>query len=474
MRISIFLFNKTRSIKVLHILLLLLMIGSIIRFYKLEYSSLWLDEIYSMIGSDPDATWADVYEYGKMDQPPLFFLLLHGWLKLFGYTDFAGRALTCTFGLLGIVAMYFLGKEVKDEKLGLLASFITSINWFHTSISKEIRFYPLVFLLAALSFLFYLRSIRKSGALDFILYALFTGFLLNTHYYGMAVFVTQIIIFIFVLILFKRNSRFIVVGLISCGVAGLSFWHWLPIITNELNVSSFHATPVNFYFPFTFAWDYIKDPFAFAIYAFCFFLVIRAAYTKAKEKRFEIQHLVIFGWILLSFMIPLLYSIIKVPMLTSKYCTIAVPAIFLVIAYGFTFIRNNRITFYAIALITVSSFVLLFIARPPHKPRRGEDWREVAAHFANSSSTKEVTISQLAWFHKYYFKKNNIEPPVDQNKFDSAKRINEYDQFWLLTNNRYDGTNEFLSEQQQIINTEFNLRDSVIFQQTSAYFYSRK
>lgn len=474
MRILISLFNKTISFKVLHVLVLLLCIGAIIRFFKLEYSGLWLDEIYSMTGSDPNATWADVYEYGKMDQPPLFFILLHGWLKLFGHTDFAGRALTCTYGLLGIVAMYFLGKEVKDEKLGLFASFITTINWFHTSISREIRFYPLVFLLAALSYLFYLRSIKKSGTTNFILYTVFTALLLNTHYYGMAVFVTQVVIFILVLILFKRDSRLIVGGLISGGVAGMSFWHWLPTITTELNVSSFHAKPVGFDFPFNFAWDYIKDPVAFVVYAFCFFLVVRAAYTKAKEKRLETEHLVIFGWILLSFLIPLSYSLIKVPMLTSKYCTIAVPAIFLVIAYGFTFFKSNRITFFTIALITVSGFVLLFIARPPHKPRRGEDWREVAAHFANRGSDKEVTISQLAWFHQYYFRKNSIDPPIDQNKFDSAKRINDYDRFWLLTNSRYDGTNEFLWEQQQIIDREFNLSDSVIFPQTKAFLYARK
>ena len=150
------------------ILLVLLAAGAFIRFFGLEYSSLWLDELYSMLGSDPGKTWTEVYEYSKNDQPPLFFFILHGWLKIFGNTDFAGRSLTCVFGLLGIVVMYFLGKEIKNEKLGILAAFITTINWFHTDISKEIRFYPLVFLLTACSFLFFLRCIKRTRAIDFV------------------------------------------------------------------------------------------------------------------------------------------------------------------------------------------------------------------------------------------------------------------------------------------------------------------
>ena len=109
--------NKAIFLKTETILLILIAAGAFIRFFGLEYSGLWLDEIYSMLGSDPTTTLSDVYEYSKNDQPPLFFFLLHGWLKIFGNTDFAGRSLTCIYGVLGIIVMYFLGKEVKNEKV---------------------------------------------------------------------------------------------------------------------------------------------------------------------------------------------------------------------------------------------------------------------------------------------------------------------------------------------------------------------
>src|SRR5688572_13935881 len=135
--ISIVISNKRFVIKKRYILFLLIIVGAFIRFYKLTDYGLWLDELFSMNGADPATTLAQVYEYSKKDQPPLFFFLLHGWLKVFGYTDFAGRSLTVVLGLLGIPAVYFLGKEFKNANVGLIAAFITAINWFHADISRE-------------------------------------------------------------------------------------------------------------------------------------------------------------------------------------------------------------------------------------------------------------------------------------------------------------------------------------------------
>src|SRR5688572_17181780 len=138
MQISLSLFNRSFSVKVIHVLLVLLLAGAAIRFYKLDYTGLWLDELGSMRIADPSFTLKDLYEISKADQPPATFIILHGWVKLFGYTDLAGRSLTVIYGLLGILAMFFLGREFRGDRLGLLAAFLTTINWFHVGVSVEI------------------------------------------------------------------------------------------------------------------------------------------------------------------------------------------------------------------------------------------------------------------------------------------------------------------------------------------------
>jgi cephalosporin-C deacetylase-like acetyl esterase len=120
---------------------------------------------------------------------------------------------------------------------------------------------------------------------------------------------------------------------------------------------------------------------------------------------------------------------------------------------------------------------MLFIARPPYKPRRGEDWREVATYFSNHSSKDEIIFSQLAWFHTYYFTKTDHAVPVDQNVSSFEDIVNPSDQLWLMKNNRYTGgwpVNGLRPEQQLKIDNEFVLEDSVTFKQTTAYFYKRK
>src|SRR5688500_1682680 len=94
--------RKEYKINAYYLLLIVVLAGAFIRFYGLGYASLWLDEIYSMIGSDPQKSWGEIYEYSKRDQPPLFFILLNLWLKVFGYSDVAGRAITCVYGVPGI------------------------------------------------------------------------------------------------------------------------------------------------------------------------------------------------------------------------------------------------------------------------------------------------------------------------------------------------------------------------------------
>src|SRR3954470_1786632 len=78
------LFNSSCSARSLYLLLLLLAVGTAIRFYKLDYSGLWLDEIFSMEEADPGTSLATVYDSIKKDQPPVYFFALHAYLKWFG------------------------------------------------------------------------------------------------------------------------------------------------------------------------------------------------------------------------------------------------------------------------------------------------------------------------------------------------------------------------------------------------------
>src|SRR6185503_270051 len=145
-----------------HVLAGVILLGAALRLYHLDYQSLWLDELHSIIPTDPNNSLLSIIEYSKKDQPPLFFIYIHYAFTLFGYNELVGRMASAFLGLLGIVVIYFLGKECEGKAVGLFAASLTAISYYHIYYSQELRFYSMSFLFSALSYLFFIRAFKRS------------------------------------------------------------------------------------------------------------------------------------------------------------------------------------------------------------------------------------------------------------------------------------------------------------------------
>src|SRR4051812_4022979 len=94
----------------------LVVAGAFLRFFKLDFQSLWLDELYTVVPTAPDTTIRALVEYCKSDQPPLYFLYTNALFHLFGYSETIARAAAAIIGVAGILAMFFLGAQVRDSR----------------------------------------------------------------------------------------------------------------------------------------------------------------------------------------------------------------------------------------------------------------------------------------------------------------------------------------------------------------------
>ncbi len=65
--------------------------------------------------------------YPFFPHPPLFFMILGSMLWVFGNSLMVLRALVVVYGLCTTVLLYFLGKELFDSRVGLLASFLYAV-----------------------------------------------------------------------------------------------------------------------------------------------------------------------------------------------------------------------------------------------------------------------------------------------------------------------------------------------------------
>lgn len=432
--LSVTILGRKYKAKAILVLMVIVAIGIFLRFYKLDFQSLWYDEIHSMNGSDPDQSIREVIEYSRTDQPPFFFLLLHFWLKLFSFTDLAGRAFSAVAGCLGIVAMYFLGREIKDENTGIISALLTAVNYFHVSYSQEVRFYSLLFLITQLSFLYFIRSLKQPKGKNFIGYILFTTLTVYTHYYGLVVLASQGLIFLFLLIARKGSSRLFIYGVASGTAICILILPWVPQIVSDAS-SPFWIEQVSFpkFLPAYF-YNYFRD--ATLFYAFSllglYFIIHHIRLRIKQAEKLPLPVLILILWIILGYGIPYFYSIIKAPMMIVRYTIVVLPAILITLSLALTSIAS-RWRFFAIITLTLLSIRTLFFVQDYYSTIRKEQWREVAEEVIKENRVSVVIFSYYAWHYNYYFKsKKSRYRVIHPSSVNYEEAIRTVDYIWLL------------------------------------------
>lgn len=161
-------------------LLLLLGLGLATRLHQLARQGFWIDEGFSvaLAGLSP----AGIIAGTAADQhPPLYYLLLHGWLGLAGRSEFAVCFLSVAAGVLALAVLYAIGRRLSSARLGLWSVLLLVFSPIHIQYSQEARMYALLALLGLLSVYTLLRWLERPSLGMGALYVLCTAAALYTH-----------------------------------------------------------------------------------------------------------------------------------------------------------------------------------------------------------------------------------------------------------------------------------------------------
>ena len=96
--------------------------------------------------------------------PPLAYLAFNLWLRVAGDSEFAARFLSVLAGVLGVAAVYALGRVWGGRTLGLVAALLMALNPFHVWHSQDARNYALWAAISALAVWLMLRALRRGTA----------------------------------------------------------------------------------------------------------------------------------------------------------------------------------------------------------------------------------------------------------------------------------------------------------------------
>lgn len=118
--------------------------------------------------------------------PPLFYIVDWFSVHLLGFTNFAQRLPAVIFGVLTIPAAYLLGKELRDETLGMLGAAVITIAgtmWYYSQFGRG---YTMVGLLFTLTLVYYIRILRgDTSTRTWALYGLLASACVWTHLYAL-------------------------------------------------------------------------------------------------------------------------------------------------------------------------------------------------------------------------------------------------------------------------------------------------
>ena len=112
--------------------------------------------------ADPEAS-AVVHFSGHGLETPGYYLMLKGWMALFGPGEFAVRLLSAVLGMVSVYLVFLVGARLFGPWVGLAAAGLAAINPLLVWLSQEVRMYMPAATLALGSTYCLLRALDRNG-----------------------------------------------------------------------------------------------------------------------------------------------------------------------------------------------------------------------------------------------------------------------------------------------------------------------
>lgn len=343
----------------------------------LDHRSLWLDELFTIDFAAPDASLHDALtERMATDRsPPLYYILVHLWMALFGNSAVALRSVNLIgIGVLAVAMVYSRTRPwVGHAWLPFWLLALTSrFSW---DFLTEGRAYFLLFSGAALlsvqlGELIYSMETGTPVSRRLLGFIALTAFLLGgLHYFGL-LFAGSAILILFVFALHKRYrpgvTAFAVTGGVMLAAAAAWILHTMPKI----------KVPPSGRFWLDF--DPPKAVSDFIIYTFSSNLVLLALMGVAAYgawrilfKEMPVKGLIALG--LVTFGVTLIISL-KQPLLFYRYLIVLAPPLLMIVARLLALAPQRWVLPAALVSALVISLPVAIVKSLPSR----EDWRSAA------------------------------------------------------------------------------------------------
>jgi 4-amino-4-deoxy-L-arabinose transferase-like glycosyltransferase len=172
--------NTTQKLIILGLTLL----AFLLRAYRLDFQSYWIDEGWTVFFAhlSLDKMWYLLQTTEIV--PPFYHPSTIYWIRLVGDSEYALRFYSLIFGVVAVPFTYRLGKDLGDNRLGLILALLMAVSPYQIWHSQDARMYTILTAASAMSMWGFVNIWQQGGWRWWLVYVVGTEWAMLTHYHG--------------------------------------------------------------------------------------------------------------------------------------------------------------------------------------------------------------------------------------------------------------------------------------------------
>lgn len=391
----------------------LVVIGAVLRFLFLTRKAFWYDE-----GVSVQIARLDWYNFARLlwrreGNMSLYYLLLRAWLH-FGHSEFFIRTLSVLPSAATIPVLYWLGRQLFDRRIALIAATILTFNAYDIRYAQEARSYSLFVFLSTLSSAFFIEFLRQPSQRSRIGHIVTSILAVYAHFYAGLLIITQW--------LSLRLLEPTKLGKNSPPSDAKKNWPWIVTLVSPviLFVGTTGAGPLS----------WIKRPGLKEIYEYyeqllgnggiplllAYLFACVAALVPVGRRSFQ-RHAAWDAWryqfLLLWIFFPLVFTVvvsIARPLFLARYLIFCLPAIILLAAVGLGRLPRKWMLVAALLLFVGLSLRGTLSYYDHDFGGQREDWRTASYYILDHATPGDVIIFHIAMSRMPYEFYKSVNP----------------------------------------------------------------
>jgi uncharacterized membrane protein len=359
-------------------LLALLVIASLFYTYHLASWSLGSSEAYSAVAASQSTLTEVIQQALRFDpgKPPLYQVLLHCFVRIFGNHEASLRGFSVIFALVALLPLYSLGLSMFGSETALATVAIWAVNPIAVVLGQWARMYSLFIAAGLISMLAFWRLRELPGKRHIAAYGASTALMLYTHLCGLLFVGIEATVLTRDLYRGQR-TRSAWIGLM------IAFVLFLPFLPQEIMQT--RALLLGHWLDWIgtahFGWNVGKTITTLAAGTVMLALVFGPQFESNDLEPIRLCA----SWLIIPILAVSAISIIARPVFALRYVAPAIPVLALIIARGLE-VFGARLRNLSTAGITTAFAVLFFFC----KAARYEPWADIARQVASAGPAQAV------------------------------------------------------------------------------------